>query len=113
MKFDKQALLSFALLCSFTFDVDAFTSKPRRSSSLALFDGRASAKFAHSMPFTRLNAVDDDDGDEEDPLGKGVDSVSWLPCVLGAKGDEISSVNEVSGTGRISIIYVAFSRMTD
>lgn len=34
---------------------------------------------------TRLYAVDDDDddGDDENPLGKGVDSVSWLPSVVG------------------------------
>lgn len=49
---------------------------------------------------------DDDDDDEDDeeyeeqsgPLKDGVDSVSWLPSVIGAKGDKmpITSAKEVS-----------------
>lgn len=41
---------------------------------------------------------DDEDGneDDEDPLGDGVDSVSWLPSVVGAKGKEVTSAREVS-----------------
>lgn len=51
-------------------------------------------------------AADDDDEDEDDdddeeeekgPLSKGIDSVSWLPSVVGGKGDnmQVSSVKEV------------------
>jgi hypothetical protein len=29
---------------------------------------------------------EDEDEDDEDPLSKGIDSVSWLPSVVGAKG---------------------------
>jgi hypothetical protein len=34
---------------------------------------------------------DDDERDSNDPLGNGIDSVSWLPTVVGAKGKEIST----------------------
>ena len=37
---------------------------------------------------------DDDDEDDEDPLSKGIDSVSWLPTVVGAK----ASSDKVTGT---------------
>ena len=40
---------------------------------------------------------DDDVGDRDDPLGKGIDSVSWLPTVIGAKDMATStSTREVS-----------------
>jgi hypothetical protein len=53
-----------------------------------------------------LASSDDDDDDEDDddeydvsagPLKDGVDSVSWLPSVIGAKGDNmpITSAKEV------------------
>jgi hypothetical protein len=37
---------------------------------------------------------DEDDDDDDDPLSKGIDSVSWLPSVVGAKG----STEAVKGT---------------
>jgi hypothetical protein len=49
-------------------------------------------------------SADDDDEDEEDddteqkgPLSNGIDSVSWLPSVSGARGDNmpITSAKEV------------------
>ena len=40
---------------------------------------------------------DDDDFDDKGPLANGIDSVSWLPSVDGAKGDNmpIDSAKEV------------------
>ena len=55
----------------------------------------------------RFAGLDDDDDDDEDeydedddakgPLANGIDSVSWLPSVEGAKGDNmpIESTKEV------------------
>jgi len=50
----------------------------------------------------RFAALDDDDEDdaafdEKGPLAKGIDSVSWLPSVAGAKGDNmpITSMEKV------------------
>jgi hypothetical protein len=48
----------------------------------------------------RFAALDDDDEDYDDvegPLANGIDSVSWLPSVAGAKGDNmpIESAKEV------------------
>lgn len=46
---------------------------------------------------------EEEDDEEEDekrgPLSKGIDSVSWLPSVIGSKGDNlpITSAKEVSG----------------
>jgi len=56
--------------------------------------------------FAGLDNDDDDDDDDEDgiddkgPLANGIDSVSWLPSVDGAKGDNlpIDSAKEVSET---------------
>ena len=43
--------------------------------------------------FMGLDEDDDDDDDDFDddkgPLAKGIDSVSWLPTVNGAKGDNM------------------------
>lgn len=41
---------------------------------------------------------EDDDDDQKGPLSNGVDSVSWLPSVVGAKGDNmpITTAKEVS-----------------
>ena len=42
---------------------------------------------------------EDDDDDQEDPLGKGVDSVSWLPSVVGKKGG-----GQVTGAREVSVV---------
>ena len=40
---------------------------------------------------------DDDVGDRDDPLGNGIDSVSWLPTVIGGKDKATSTATrEVS-----------------
>ena len=46
---------------------------------------------------------DEDEVDEKGPLANGIDSVSWLPSVDGAKGDNmpIESVKEVRFSDRI------------
>jgi hypothetical protein len=38
---------------------------------------------------------DDDDDDSNEPLGNGVDSVSWLPSVMGAKSIAVSGMRMV------------------
>jgi hypothetical protein len=45
----------------------------------------------------------DDDDDDDDPLSRGIDSVSWLPSVVGAK-----SVGEISGTAKGAEILPLF-----
>lgn len=100
MKFDRQAL-SLALLCSFALDTDAFVpQKARKNSAVALLNSKVGPRVTHGIE-TRLFASDSDDGfddedeDEDDPLGKGIDSVSWLPSVIGARSVDISSVKKV------------------
>lgn len=73
----------------------------------------ADAKAVRSRLLTQLWAAaadddeDDDDEDDEDesdePLGNGVDSVSWLPSVIGGKG--IS----VSGTRMVRFVILLFT----
>ena len=97
MKFDKQALLSLAVLCSFAFDAEAFAPRAQKNSGLSLFNSDVAPQVVSHGMMTRLYAVDDEDEDDgEDPLGNGVDSVSWLPSVVGSKGSEVTSVSEVS-----------------
>ena len=64
-----------------------------------------SSVYRESASLTRrFAALDDDDedddedyDDDEGPLANGIDSVSWLPSVAGAKGDNmpIDSTKEV------------------
>jgi hypothetical protein len=69
---------------------------------------RQSWKFVNSRAFRSISSRqwasaedEEDDEDDEDekqgPLSKGIDSVSWLPSVIGAKGDNmpITSAKEV------------------
>mmetsp|Transcript_7314 Transcript_7314/g.15657 ORF Transcript_7314/g.15657 Transcript_7314/m.15657 type:complete len:465 (-) Transcript_7314:148-1542(-) len=51
----------------------------------------------------RFAALDDDDEDDDDdddkgPLAKGIDSVSWLPSVAGAKGDNMPITSTKEGS---------------
>ena len=39
---------------------------------------------------------DDDDDEENGPLSNGIDSVSWLPSVVGKTGENIKGAKEVS-----------------
>jgi len=50
---------------------------------------------------------DEDVGDRDDPLGKGIDSVSWLPTVIGAK-DKVTSTptREVSKLCGILLLFL-------
>jgi hypothetical protein len=99
MKFDKQVMSFLALLCSFTLNADAFTPQTRKSSGLAVFGARKGPSTRQAM-VTRLYAAEDDEDDDDEtslgPLGKGIDSVSWLPSVVGEKGEPIAGAKEVS-----------------
>ena len=74
-----------------------------RSDVLATFPTRLSSIQNHlprriSSRIFMAEEDDDDDEDEvnaEDPLGNGVDSVAWLPTVVGAESVELSNVKEV------------------
>ena len=49
-------------------------------------------------PLISLRAKEDedlDDGLDEEPLAKGIDSVSWLPSVMGQKSEAVTGVREV------------------
>jgi hypothetical protein len=101
MRFDKPVAIFLGLLC-FAQTVDAFVPRSRTSSQLTPVGAAAAPKTIRFVS-TRLYAVDDDDDDEDDededdenPLGKGIDSVSWLPSVAGqSAGEEVSSIKEV------------------
>lgn len=79
-----------------------------QSLETATFIGHQKDRSFHQGCLTRrfaaLDDEDEDDDDEEDefdemgPLAKGIDSVSWLPSVAGAKGDNmpLESVKEGS-----------------
>jgi hypothetical protein len=106
MKFGKETRLALAATCCLlTLQADAFVPASIRSTKLALVNSRmvtsttSSKKLSRTTVVRRL-AADDDDWDaddyEEGPLGKGIDSVSWLPSVVGKKGESIPSAKEVS-----------------
>jgi hypothetical protein len=108
MKFGKETLLALAVTCCLlTLQADAFIPASIRSTKLALVNSRmvTSTTSPNKLSLSRTTVVrrlaaDDDDLDaddyEEGPLGKGVDSVSWLPSVVGKKGESVPSAKEVS-----------------
>jgi hypothetical protein len=110
MKFGKETVLALAATCCLlTLQADAFVPASIRSTKLAFVnDSRmviSTTTFPNQLSRTtvvrRLTADDDDlDADdydyEEGPLGKGIDSVSWLPSVVGKKGESVPSAKEVS-----------------
>lgn len=51
-----------------------------------------------STSTTARNMLADDDefDDEEGPLSDGVDSVSWLPTVIGGEDEDVKSIRDVS-----------------
>jgi len=62
--------------------------------------GRTFGRISRSFVQRKL-AADDTEGDEEDwsddedePLSKGIQSVSWLPSVVGAKNEKVSGIKE-------------------
>lgn len=116
MRFDSLVIAGLGAVC---WTSDAFAPGPlRRNPSvssfpaveIALTDTRgavSSWKKYTGKKSSRLFMVDDEDededdddddvGDSDDPLGNGVDSVSWLPTVIGAKDKDISApTREVS-----------------
>lgn len=109
MRFNKEVVIFLSLLC-YAQTVDAFVPISRTSTQLNSVGSTAAPKTVGFVS-SRLYAVDDDDEDdydddddddedeyedEENPLGKGVDSVSWLPSVKGQRaGKDASSIKEV------------------
>jgi hypothetical protein len=108
MKFGKETLLVLAATCCLlTLQADAFVPASIRSTKLALVNSRMVTSTTSPNKLSRTTVVrrvaaDDDDDDldaddyEEGPLGKGIDSVSWLPSVVGKKGESVPSAKEVS-----------------
>jgi hypothetical protein len=106
MKFGKETLLTLAATCCLlTLQTDAFVPASIRFTKLALVNSRLSTSTTSPNKLSRTTAVrrlaaDDDDLDSDDydegPLGKGIDSVSWLPSVAGKKGESVPSAKEVS-----------------
>eukprot|EP00980_Cylindrotheca_fusiformis_P001764 scaffold405_cov132-Cylindrotheca_fusiformis.AAC.16 len=94
MRFDISATFFFLAVAK---SADAFTpTSNMKSTHLSLIQGELYPR-AIGIFSTRLYAIDDDDDDddEENPLGKGVDSVSWLPSVIGKKSSgDTPSVKE-------------------
>lgn len=99
------SLLTVLAVCSLTLNTEAFLPRPKASNVARATARRSIAPFCFERPrTTSLFMVDDDeededDEDDDDPLGNGVDSVAWLPTVIGAKGKEITSAREVSRIG--------------
>lgn len=71
------------------------------------FENPSDASLRHKYSTRRFAASDDDDDDDDDydemddekgPLAKGIDSVSWLPSVAGAKGDNMPITSIKEGT---------------
>lgn len=116
MRFEKQAIISLgsaaALLVFGSCDAFVFSQPKNKLSPTFLVPSSTlsysvSGTGGSSSSSTRLFAsLEDDDDDEDDhddeeddntnPLGKGVNSVSWLPSVVGQSGQEISGLKEGS-----------------
>ena len=106
MKFGKETLLALAATCCLlTSQADAFVPASIRSTKFALVNSRMVTSTTSPNKLSRTTVVrrlaDDDDDldaedDEEGPLGKGIDSVSWLPSVVGKKGESVPSAKVVS-----------------
>ena len=66
---------------------------------LSPFLSRSAARTTTARKLAEQDDSEDEDNDDEDydePLAKGIDSVSWLPTVKGAKNVEITGAKEVS-----------------
>lgn len=102
MKFSKETLLYMVVVASVSWapfgDAFAHASIRLRASFVQVNTGsnylEAQSKARKASSARLWSQLDDDDEEDEDdsdvgrgPLSKGVDSVSWLPTVVGAKGD--------------------------
>ncbi len=105
MRFDKQVISVLTIgLSSINWNAEAFA--PRLQSNAVIHSPKGVVSFhIERLTATRLFMVeddvddeddDDDDNDDDDPLGDGIDSVAWLPSVIGARGKTITSAREVS-----------------
>lgn len=101
MKFDRQTLCCFlAAAGSLVLTVDAFAPQYVKTGAIQTFATyHPKLSIQRSSPTKLFMAVDDDEDDDDDeidgPLGNGVDSVGWLPTVIGAEGEEVTSAREV------------------
>jgi hypothetical protein len=98
MKFETQVLVLLgALCCSQT--ATAFVSRSKTTSGLAPISAMFFPKSIRAMSthlFTMEDDEDEDEDNENNPLGKGVNSVAWLPSVIDRSGEELAGVKEVS-----------------
>jgi len=102
MRIAKQALIALiAASISLSALIDAFAPQEFRQTTpfVSEITVRTSSTAYPSRKLTRLNALDDDDEEEdeedaEEPLSKGVNSVSWLPSLIGARADGNSGLTQ-------------------
>ena len=96
--------LSLFLLQAQTIEAFVLPSTSSNCKSIELCKFQTRQSLPREFQTRRFAGLDDeDDFDEDDydddngPLAKGLDSVSWLPTVSGAKGDNmpIDSAKEV------------------
>ena len=83
-------ILSAPSVFSFQFQCRHLESRSTRIASAGI---QANTMVGRRVETLRKLAVgdDDDDDDADEPLSNGVDSVSWLPTVVGAKEVDASS----------------------
>jgi hypothetical protein len=115
MKFDPQAIVCLSIAAFSAWNhAEAFAPSPRfltkASSGVITTSGSSVVSSYSEQRRTRSSRLfmadededdeDDDDDDEDDydydPLGEGVDSIAWLPSVIGSKGKDVTSAREVS-----------------
>lgn len=103
MKFDHQTFFCImAAAGSMILNVDAFAPHYVKTGAIQTLATHPQTRSLQRMVPTQLFMAVDDDDDEDDeidgPLGNGVDSVGWLPTVIGAEGEETTSAKEVRKT---------------
>ena len=97
MRIPKQALIALVVASmSFSTLTDAFAPQGFRQvtpfvSGITTRTSSIVSTVYENGKSTRLNALDDDEDEEEEdseePLSKGINSVSWLPSLIGARAD--------------------------
>ena len=101
---ERQSVILITFFCwSLHFTTYAFSPRRQRPLQLGpnsnLFKGQKTL-FPRVTLSPRFATGSDDDedhlDDDDDPLSKGVNSVSWLPSVQDAKRQEIGSARDVS-----------------
>jgi hypothetical protein len=108
MKFRIEALAAAFAFCCSLHNTAAFSVQPQslhidhQNSGIVSFAGQSAPVSRRLKTQRRLAESDDDEHDDDDePLAKGVNSVSWLPTVVGAKkveaeksdDDEVSAIS--------------------